>query len=167
MDGKSILPRKEWLAKIRAVTDLRDEGIDLFLIARTDARGLEGLDEAIARGQAAAALGADAIFVEAPLDRDELARIGAELAGCRPVANMVEGGRTPIVPTPELGEMGFRLVLWGISGILAVGHALRATYDALATTGSGPDPARLMTFTEITDAVGLPEHRRLDERYAE
>lgn len=165
MEGKRIVPREEWLAKIRAVVDLRDEGIDLFLIARTDARGPEGLDEAIGRGRAAAGLGADAVFVEAPLDRDELSRIAKALAGCRPVANMVEGGRTPIVTTPELGAMGFRLVLWGISGILAAGHALRATYAALAATGSGPDPAMLMTFGEITDAVGLPGHRALDERY--
>ena len=167
MDGKRIVDRGEWLAKIRAVVDLRDEGIDLFLIARTDARGLEGLDEALARGRAAAELGADAVFVEAPLDRDELRRIGAELAGARPVANMVEGGRTPILSTPELGEMGFSLVLWGISAILAAGHALRSTYEALAATGSGPDESALMTFTEITDAVGLPDHRRLDERYAD
>ena len=166
MEGKRIVARDEWLAKIRAVVDLRDEGVDLFLIARTDARGLEGLDEAISRGRAAAALGADAVFVEAPLDRDELARIGADLAGCRPVANMVEGGRTPIVPTAELGGMGFGLVLWGISGILAAGHALREAYAALAATGSGTDPSTLMTFGEITDAVGLPDHRRLDERYA-
>ena len=167
MDGKRIVDRGEWLAKIRAVVDLRDEGIDLFLIARTDARGLEGLDEALARGRAAAELGADAVFVEAPLDRDELRRIGAELGGARPVANMVEGGRTPILSTPELGEMGFSLVLWGISAILAAGHALRSTYEALAATGSGPDGSALMTFTEITDAVGLPDHRRLDERYAD
>ncbi len=167
MDGKRIVDRGEWLAKIRAVVDLRDEGIDLFLIARTDARGLEGLDEALARGRAAADLGADAVFVEAPLDRDELRRIGTDLAGARPVANMVEGGRTPILSTPELGEMGFRLVLWGISAILAAGHALRSTYAALAATGSGPGESALMTFTEITDAVGLPDHRRLDERYAD
>ena len=167
MDGKRIVDRGEWLAKIRAVVDLRDEGIDLFLIARTDARGLEGLDEALARGRAAAELGADAVFVEAPLDRDELRRIGSDLAGARPVANMVEGGRTPILSTPELGEMGFRLVLWGISAILATGHALRSTYEALAATGSGPGESALMTFTEITDAVGLPDHRRLDERYAD
>lgn len=166
MQGKRIVDREEWLAKVRAVVDLRDEGIDLFLIARTDARGLEGLDEAIARARAAADLGADAVFVEAPLDRDELSRIGADLADARPVANMVEGGRTPIVATPELGEMGFRLVLWGISGILAAGHALRQAYRAMADTGSGPDPTALMTFEEITDAVGLPDHRRLDERYS-
>jgi 2-methylisocitrate lyase-like PEP mutase family enzyme len=167
MEGKRVVPRAEWLAKVRAVVDLRGEGIDLFLIARTDARGPEGLDEAIARARAAADLGADAVFVEAPVDRSELARIARELPDARPVANMVEGGRTPLVPTAELGAMGFRLVLWGISGILAAGNALRASYAALAATGAGPDARSLMTFGELTDAVGLPEHRRLDERYGE
>ncbi len=167
MEGKRVVPRAEWLAKVRAVVELRDEGIDLFLIARTDARGPEGLDEAITRARAAADLGADSVFVEAPVDRSELERIARELADARPVANMVEGGRTPLVPTADLGAMGFRLVLWGISGILAVGHALRASYDALASTGAGPDSRGLMTFGELTDAVGLPEHRRLDARYGE
>ena len=166
MDGKRITDRADWLAKIRAVVDLREEGIDLFLIARTDARGVEGLDEAIARGREAATLGADAVFVEAPVDAGEMRRVAGELADARPVANMVEGGRTPLMPVPELAAMGYRVVLWGISGILAAGHALRGAYAALAATGSGPDPSALMTFGEITDAVGLPDHRRLDERYS-
>ena len=166
MDGKRITDRAAWLAKIRAVVDLREEGIDLFLIARTDARGVEGLDEAIARGREAATLGADAVFVEAPVDAAETRRVAGELADARPVANMVEGGRTPLMPVPELAAMGYRVVLWGISGILAAGYALRGAYAALAATGSGPDPSALMTFGEITDAVGLPDHRRLDERYS-
>ena len=166
MDGKRITDRADWLAKIRAVVDLREEGIDLFLIARTDARGVEGLDEAIARGREAATLGADAVFVEAPVDAGEMRRVAGELADARPVANMVEGGRTPLMPVPELAAMGYRVVLWGISGILAAGYALRGAYAALAATGSGPDPSALMTFGEITDAVGLPDHRRLDERYS-
>lgn len=166
MQGKRIVDRAEWLAKIRAVVDLRDEGIDMFLIARTDARGPEGMDEAIARARAAAGLGADAVFVEAPLDRDELARIGDDLRDARPVANMVEGGSTPLISASELGAMGFRLVLWGISAILAAAHALRAAYRALAATGSGPDESALMGFGELTDAVGLPDHQRKDDRYS-
>ncbi len=167
MAGKRIVPAGEWLAKVRAVADLRGEGVDLFLIARTDARGPEGLDEAIARGRAAAEAGADAVFIEAPLDRNELARVASDLADVRPVANMVEGGRTPLLPTPELDAMGFRVVLWGISGILAAGEALRRVYTAIHTTGDGPDAASLMTFSELTDAVGLPEHRAREERYRE
>jgi len=166
MAGKRIVPAADWLAKIRAVADLREDGVDLFLIARTDARGLEGLDEALARAMAAHDAGADAVFVEAPLDRDELTRIGAELAGRRPRANMVEGGRTPLLSLAELDALGFRLVLWGITGILAAGAALRDAYAAIGATGEGPPQDGLMTFTELTDAVGLPEHRANEDRYA-
>ena len=166
MAGKRIVPAADWLAKIRAVTDLRHEGIDLFLIARTDARGIDGLDEALTRGAAAAAAGADAVFVEAPLDRDELARIAAHLAGHRPLANMVEGGRTPLLGRDELGQMGFRIILWGITGILAAGAALRDAYAAIHAMGEGPAQGTLMTFGELTDAVGLSEHLANDDRYA-
>ncbi len=166
MAGKRIVAAGDWLAKIRAVADLRDEGVDMFLIARTDARGPEGLDEALARGIAASDAGADAVFVEAPLDRVELARIGSDLAGRRPLANMVEGGRTPILGIDELDALGFRLVLWGITGILAAGAALRDAYAAMGATGQGPEQSRLMTFTELTTAVGLPEQQAREARYA-
>lgn len=167
MAGKRIIPAGEWLGKVRAVADLRDEGVDLFLIARTDARGPEGLDEAIARGLAAADAGADAVFVEAPLDRDELARVASDLGPLVSVANMVEGGRTPLLSAQDLGAMGFRVVLWGISGVLAAGEALRRTYAAIQTTGHGPDAASLMSFSQLTDAVGLQDHRAREERYAQ
>ncbi len=166
MAGKRIVAAGDWLAKIRAVADLRDEGVDMFLIARTDARAPEGLDEALARGIAASDAGADAVFVEAPLDRDELARIGSDLAGRRPLANMVEGGRTPILGIDELDALGFRLVLWGITGILAAGAALRDAYAAMWATGQGPEQSGLMTFTELTDAVGLPEYQAHERRDA-
>ncbi len=166
MAGKRIVAAGDWLAKIRAVADLRDEGVDMFLIARTDARGPEGLDEALSRGIAASDAGADAVFVEAPLDRDELARIGSDLAGRRPLANMVEGGRTPILGIDELDALGFRLVLWGITGILAAGAALRDAYAAMGATGQGPEQSHLMTFTELTTAVGLPEQQAREARYA-
>jgi 2-methylisocitrate lyase-like PEP mutase family enzyme len=165
MAGKRVVGRDEWLAKVRAVADLREEGVDLLLVARTDARATPGLDEAIARARAAHAAGADLVFVEAPADRAELARVGAELAGLGPVANMVEGGRTPLLAPEALGAMGFRVVLWGITGILAAGRALAGAYATLAGAGTSA-PEGLLTFTQLTDAVGLPEHRAREARYA-
>jgi methylisocitrate lyase len=165
MAGKRVVAREEWLAKVRAVADLRGRGIDLVLVARTDARATDGLDEAIARARDAHAAGADLVFVEAPADEDELARVGSELAGMGPVANMVEGGRTPLLPPDALGAMGFGVVLWGITGILAAGRALAEAYAGLARAGAS-EASALLTFTELTQAVGLPDHRALERRYA-
>ena len=89
------------------------ENDDTLIIARTDAISVAGLDEALRRGSAYAEAGADVLFVESPRDREELARIGAELGARIPLlANMVEGGKTPILPAPELRELGFKLVIF-------------------------------------------------------
>src|SRR5258706_11833187 len=100
MRGKRVVDRGEWLAKLRAVLETRGAG-DLFLVARTDARAAVSLEEAIARGQAARDLGADAVFIEAPESVAELERIARAIPGPK-VANMVEHGKTPLLSPAEL-----------------------------------------------------------------
>src|SRR3954449_7564599 len=114
MAGKRVVPREDWLAKLRAAVDSRDS---LFVVARTDARAAVDLAEACARAQAAAELGVDAIFVEAPESLEELEAIAAATPGCVRVANMVEGGRTPLRTPEELHELGFDLIVSPLTGI--------------------------------------------------
>lgn len=164
--GKRVVPAAEWLAKLQAVIDLRGEGVDLFLVARTDARAAESLEAAIARAIAAAALGVDAIFIEAPRSAVELARIRDEVPAAIRVANMVAGGRTPLMSVEQLAELGHRLVVTPLSGLLASAAALRAAYAALRAgepADSGSPPA--LGFDEFGEVVGLPAQREIEARY--
>lgn len=166
MEGKRVVPRAEWLAKLRAVRDLREEGVDLFLVARTDARAAVGLDEALGRARDALELGVDGVFVEAPRDADELAAIAAATPGAVRVANMVEGGRTPLLSPAELHELGFDLIVTPLTGLLAAAHAMREAYATLAREGTMRDHRDgLMDFDGVNRLVGLPEHRERDARY--
>lgn len=138
MDGKTVVPADEWLAKLRAVIDLRDEGVDLFLIARTDAAAPLGLDEAITRACAARDLGADAVFVEAPRSEDDLHRVAAKVPGVTLMANMVEGGKTPLLTPDELRDLGFRLVVTPLTALLAAARAMREALTVLREEGTPP-----------------------------
>ncbi len=165
--GKRVVERGEWLAKLRAVLDLRDEGVDLFLVARTDARGAVSLDEAIARAQEARDLGVDAVFVEAPQSLDELERIAKDVDGVVRVANMIEGGRTPLLTVAELHELGYDLVVTPLSGLLAAAAALRQAFATLRNKGTLRDDLELLVpFVDFGAVVDLEGHRRLEQRYA-
>lgn len=164
MAGKDVIPLEEHVQKLRAAVEARG-GRELLLIGRTDARAPRGLDEAIRRGRAYREAGADVIFVEAPNDVDELRRITAEVPGPL-MANMVEGGQTPLLGADELGELGFEYVVWPLSGLLASARALERAYSDLARRGFSPeDPERKMGFDEFTDLVGLPALRAASERF--
>lgn len=156
MEGKRVVERGEWLAKLR--TALRVRG-DLHVTARTDARAAVSLDEAILRAQMAADEGVDAVFVEAPLSREEMETIAGALEGSVLVANMVEKGKTPLLTPGELAEMGFRLVVSPLSGLLAATHALGEAYSTLRSRGTMRDHLGSMTsFDDFTSLVGLPNH---------
>ncbi len=163
MAGKQVVPRDDWLAKLRAAVDVRDE---LFVVARTDARAAVDLDEACARAQAAAELGVDAIFVEAPESLEELEVIAAATPGCIRVANMIEGGRTPLRSPEELHELGFDLIVTPLTGILAAHRAMTEAYGVLRREGSLREHLELVAeFDDFTATVDLDRHYALEQRY--
>jgi 2,3-dimethylmalate lyase len=166
MAGKRVVPAAEMVAKLKAALDARIDA-DLVIMARTDARAVHGLDEAIERAQLYCEAGADLLFVEAPVSVEELRRVCSEIPGpC--LANNVEGGRTPLLPAAALEEMGFAVVTFPVAATYAVAEALRGLYSVLArdgTTAAVED--RMMTFDEFNALIGLPAVREAETAYEE
>lgn len=156
MEEKRIVPLDQYLPKLRVALETRPPGF--LVVARTDARAVSGLDEAVARAIAFAEAGADAVFVEAPRSVDEMREIRARVpSDVVLVANMVEGGKTPLRPLDALAADGFRLVIHPVSGLLAAAKALEETFAALhrdGTTAAALD--RVMPFAEMNERTGLP-----------
>lgn len=162
--GKDVIPLDEMLEKIKAAVDTRTDS-NLLIIARTDARAVEGFDAAIERAQAFVEVGADMTFVEAPTEETELRKIPRQIAVPQ-VANIVFGGLTPEVPQPVLKEMGFSLVLYANAALQA---ALKAAYEvmtALKKDGSLRNVAgRLASFEERQRAVNKDKFDKLEQLY--
>jgi methylisocitrate lyase len=164
MGGKQVVERNEWLSKLRAVRSRADNN-DLFLVARTDARAALGLDEAIRRGQAARDLGADAVFIEAPQSKAELEQIARAIPGPK-VANMVEGGKTPLLSPPELHDLGFDLIVTPLAALLAAARAIRDVYGELRRSGTMRDRlGELLSFDEFNALVELDRHYALERQF--
>ena len=156
MDGKEVVEPAEWLHKLQIVLRERD---DLFLTARTDARAVNGLHDAIERAKMARDIGVDAVFVEAPQSVEEMQQIADALPDVVLVANMVEKGKTPLLTPSELAELGFRMIVSPLSGLLAVSKALGDAYGVLREQGSMREHQDLLTpFNDFTDIVGLPKY---------
>ena len=166
MSGKAVIDLGEMTGKIRAAVAARGDP-DLLLIGRTDAAAVEGLDAAIARARAYADAGADMLFVEAPTSEDDIARVATQLRGVAPLLfNWAEGGRTPALPLSRIAELGFSLVLFPIGTLLAATAGIQALLATLRTDGT-PLAALpgLPTFDGFTELIGLPEIRRLEDRF--
>ncbi len=164
MRGKRIVPREEYVQKIRAAVEAR-AGRDFFIVARTDALAVEGLDEAVARIEEARRAGADASFIEAPGSLEQLAQIGRRVP--KPaVANMLEGGRTPLLAKQRLAELGFQLILYPLTGLFAAARAIEAVYQTLRHDGTtlGQED-RLMSFDQFNELIGVAEKYALAERF--
>ena len=159
--GKEVVSRGEALARIRAAVDAREEGADILIMARTDARATLGLEEAIRRGQDFAALGADITFVEAPRSEDEMAELCREIPGVK-MANMVEQGDTPMLPPKQLETLGFRIAAYPLTLLSAAVRAMQGALDALA---AGRHPDTLLPFEELRELVGFSEYDREQLRY--
>jgi len=165
MDGKRVVPVTEMVAKIKAALDARKDG-DLMLVARTDARAIEGLEAAIERGQIYREAGADMIFIEAPLDVDEMARI-CSLVPAPCLANNVEGGKTPILSADRLQDIGYAAVAFPVAASYVAAAALRKFYTGLLATGdSAVIGTEMLTFSGFHELVALPALRE-QERAAE
>jgi 2-methylisocitrate lyase-like PEP mutase family enzyme len=132
-EGKQLTSFDESVQKIRAAVEARGQN-DLVIIARTDAIAVEGFEEALRRAQAYHDAGADALFVEAPRSRDELAEIGRRLPGVK-IANIVEGGRTPIVPAADLTAMGFQIAIYANLVLRSSVKAIQASLEHLRDSG--------------------------------
>lgn len=162
--GKAVVPVETMVAKIQAALDARRDP-DLVVIARTDARAVEGLEAALERAHRYREAGADVLFVEAPRTREELARVARELPP--PVmANMVEGGVTPAVPSGELEAMGFRLVIFPGSAVRAAAAAVLRAMQILRAEGT-TDSLRgeMLSFEELNELLGLRDYERRERRY--
>jgi methylisocitrate lyase len=158
MAGKDVIAAADWLAKIKAALDAREDP-DLVIMARTDAIAVHGLDDAIERAQLAREAGADLIFVEAPADVAAMRRICAEVPGpC--LANNVETGMSPLLPAAELQAIGYAAVVFPVAATYAVAHALRELFATIAATGTTASLLpRMLAFDEFNALVGLPAQR--------
>jgi len=164
MHGKRVVERDEWLSKLRAVVDSRGRR-DFFLVARTDARATLGLDEAIARGQAARDAGADAVFIEAPESIAELEAIARVIPGPK-VANMVEHGKTPLLSPTELHQLGFDLIVTPLAALLASAKAIASAYEVLREHGTMRGHLKdLISFDDFNAVVELERNYELERRY--
>jgi 2-methylisocitrate lyase-like PEP mutase family enzyme len=160
--GKTVVPREEAVARVQAAVDARDEGADVLILARTDARGPDGLEEALWRAAAFSDAGADLLFVEAPTSRDEMREICRRVPGHH-LANMLEEGLTPICSERELEDLGFKLVAHPFA---LLGPSILAMKRALAALKEGRAPEETISFEELKEDVGFPEYYREEERYA-
>ena len=164
MKGKQVIPLDEQLKKLRAAIEARNDH-DFYIVARTDARQALGLAEAIARGIAFKEAGADAVFVEAPENKEEMKEIASHVPGPL-VANMLERGVTPLMDPQELKDLGFDLIVWPLAPLYSIAKSLTDVYSTLRREGSTTKILdRLMPFDEFNEIVGLEEKYSLDQRF--
>ena len=163
-EGRRVVPTAEMIRKVEVAVDTRTDD-DFLVIARTDARTSLGVDEAIERGRAYAAAGADVIFVESPESIDEFRRISAGIDAPL-VANMVEGGFSPLLSSEQLAQLGFTIGLFPVSGLAAATAALTRVYRTLHDNGASPGiGAELVAIPELHRLMGFDEVRAFETRW--
>ncbi len=160
MDGKEVVTLEEGAAKVRAAARARTSG-DFLIIARTDARSVVSMDEALRRAEAYLTAGADLLFVEAPQSEQELRLVADRFKGTPLVANMVEDGKTPMLSATELGSLGYRLVLFPISALLAAARTAERVYTGLLR-GKPDATIDRVTFKGYNEIVGLDGYLKRD-----
>jgi 2-methylisocitrate lyase-like PEP mutase family enzyme len=167
LDGKTVIPVAEMQGKLRAALDAR-QSADTLILARTDAMAVEGLDAALERAERYLECGVDALFIEALRTPEQMSAACARFARRVPLlANMVEGGKTPVQSAAELAQRGFRIVIFPGGTARAVAHTLQGYYASLQDHGTtAPWQARMLDFNGLNDVIGTPELLALGKNYA-
>ncbi len=164
MQGKEVISQEEYTEKLSAAIDAR-ESKDFIIVARTDARATEGLDAAIERGKQNKKTGADAIFVEAPNSLNEMKKIGSEI-NAPLVANMIEGGATPLNSAETLNKIGFKIILYPLSVLYANTFATMNILKELKKSGNTKKyKEKVVDFNQFNELVELPKFRKMEKKY--
>ena len=164
MKGKEVIPKDEYAEKLQAALDARSNK-DFIIVARTDARATEGLDKAIERGLFYKKIGADAIFIEAPKTIQEMQKIGNSI-NAPLVANMIEGGATPIISKSKLHSMGFKIILYPLSVLFSNTFATFQTLKELKRFGiTKKSKKKMVNFDQFNEIVELSKYTKLEKRY--
>jgi len=164
--GRRVIAAEDMVKKIRVAVETRASS-DFLIIARSDARTSLGLDEALRRAEAYARAGADILFVEAPESQEEMARICSSI-DCPQVANMVEGGRTPLLSRDELEALGYKLAIFPTAGLLSAAQALQTVYRHIHQTGSSAGSEdQLYPFADFTRLMGFERIWAFERRHAD
>ena len=163
-EDKTVIPAEEQVEKLRAAAYARGES-GLVIIGRTDARAPLGLDEAVRRGHAYAAAGADVIFIEAPQSIGELKTIAASF-DLPLFANMIEGGKTPFLSGLELQRLGFKMVIYPLSGLFAATWAVQEMARRLKATGSTAGFDDMVSFQQFEEVIGANQFREIESQFA-
>ena len=166
LDGKTVIPTDRMCGKLRAALDARRDA-ETLILARTDALAIEGLDAALERAEAYLACGIDALFVEALRTPEQMDAACRRFAARVPLlANMVEGGKTPLLSADELGARGFRIVIFPGGTARAVAHTLQGYYASLRASGSSaPWHDRMLDFDGLNAVIGTPDLFEAARRY--
>ena len=164
MKGKEVIPKDEYAEKLQAALDARSDK-DFIIVARTDARATEGLDKAIERGLFYKKIGADVIFIEAPKTIQEMQKIGNSI-NAPLVANMIEGGATPIISKSKLHRMGFKIILYPLSVLFSNTFATFQTLKELKRFGiTKKSKKKMVNFDQFNEIVELSKYTKLEKRY--
>ena len=164
MTGRQVVSKEEMVGKIKAAADVRTDP-DLMIIARTDARTVHGIGEALERAKAYEEAGADILFIESPESVEEMKQITTSFK-VPVLANMVEGGRTPFLPVKELQDLGYDLVIFPTASTYLVTKALTRLMTVLKETGTTASLIpEMITFEQFNDLIGLTKIREIESSY--
>lgn len=165
MENKRVISAAEHIQKIKAAVHARGNN-NLVIIARTDARAPLGLEEAIQRGRAYYECGADIIFIEAPQTIEDLKTIAQSLPNIPLFANMIEGGKTPLLTPSELQKLGYKIVVFPLAGLFAATHAMQTCFNHLKQNGTTTGLNNLVNFQQFEEIIDLPKYRQLEQQFS-